>query len=140
MVASHIFGLLLVFMTSFSLIVKTGLSYDVSNPSSGSPIPTNYAQRPLSSYETYLGNCAAELYPECGNQIYLSVFLGNQTVINECCFNLVNDLGQRCHEDMTKYVLTSPKFMSNKVSIWERSKKIWNDCKPFSLDTPPTSQ
>lgn len=126
-------------MTTFSWLLKTGFSSYVSEPSSGSPIPPiNDAQKPLSSYEKYLGNCAIKLFPDCGNQVFQSVFLGNQTISNECCINLVKDVGQHCHDDLTKYILTTPKFKANKVSIWQRSKKIWNDCISFSLDISPS--
>jgi hypothetical protein len=132
MAASHTICLILVLITSFISLIQTGLSYD---PPIGSPI--NYAERPLSSYEKYLENCDLKLHPFCGSEIFSSAIYGNQTVSDGCCKNLVNDLGQKCHEDITKYIVSFPKFKTNKILIWQRSKKVWNDCASRSLNISP---
>jgi len=137
MAASPNIFLLLVFITSFILLVQTGLSYKATDPPIGSPTEFNYAKRPLSSYEKYLNNCAAQLYPICGEEIFSSVFFGNQTSSNECCFNLVNESGKCCHDDLVKHILSSPKFHTNKISIWQRSAKVWNDCASISQRISP---
>lgn len=121
--ASNTISLLLIFMTSFILLAQTGLSNDFINPPIESP-----TQRSLSSFEKYLTNCARKLYPFCGNEIFSSAFFANQTVSDTCCVNLESDLGQKCHEDMTRYVLSSPQYKENRVLIWKRSKDVWNDC------------
>jgi len=130
---------LLLFITSFILLVQSGLSYKVTDPPIGSPTEFNFAERPLSSYsyEKYLNNCAAQVYPICGEEIFSSVFFGNQTYSNECCFNLMNDLGKRCLDDLVKHILSSPKFYTNKISIWQRSAKVWNDCASISQGISP---
>jgi len=79
-------------------------------------------------YENYLANCVSNLDSICGKDIYFAVFYGNTTVIEDCCDELVNDVGKRCHDDMTKYVLTKTKFRSSNAQILERSEKVWNDC------------
>ncbi|KAL5067502.1 hypothetical protein RYX36_018389, partial [Vicia faba] len=99
---------------------QTGHSNDVTNPPIESP-----TQRP---YEKYLTNCAKKLYPFCGNEIFFKAFFANQTVSDTCCVNLEGDLGQKCHEDMTRYVLSSQQFKQDRVLIWKRSKDVWNDC------------
>lgn len=121
--ASNTISLLLIFMTSFILLVQIGLSNDVTNPSIESP-----TQRSLSPFEKYLTNCARKLYPFCGNEIFSSEFFANQTASDTCCVNLESDLGQKCHEDMTRYVLSSPQYKEDRVSIWKRSKDVWNEC------------
>lgn len=126
--ASNTICPLLIFITSFILLVQTGISNDVTNPSIESP-----TERPSSSYEKYLTNCATKLYPNCGDEIFSSAFFANQTVSDTCCFNLESDLGQKCHEDMTRYVLSFKQFKKNWVLIWERSKNVWKDCVSRSL-------
>lgn len=121
--ASNIISLLLIFITSFILLVQTGFSNDVTNPPIGSP-----AQSPLSPYQKYLTNCATKLYPICGKEIFDSSFYANQTVSDTCCINLESDLGQKCHEDITRFVLSSPQFKLDRVLIWKRSKDVWNEC------------
>jgi len=135
--ASHTVCIMLVFIASFLLLVQTGLSDDVTDPPIGSPIEYIYAERPLSSYENYLYDCTTQLYPICGEEIFSTVFFGNTTYSNVCCLNLVNDLGKLCHDGLVKYILTSPKFQKNKVSIWERSEQVWNDCASRAQDITP---
>ncbi|KAK7377441.1 hypothetical protein VNO80_02866 [Phaseolus coccineus] len=114
------FSLLLCFVISSSLMFNTGLS-DVALAPSNTP-------GPVSSYEDYLTNCASNLDSICGKDIFFAIFFGNTTVIEDCCDELVNDVGKVCHDDMTKYVLTKSKFKSSDVQILERSQKLWNDC------------
>jgi len=137
MAASHTLCLMLVFMASFLLLVQTGLSDDVTDPPIGSPTEYIYAEGPLSSYEKYLTNCATQLYPNCGEEIFSTVFFGKTTYSNVCCLNLVNDVGKSCHDGLVKYILSSPKFQKNKISIWERSEQVWNDCASRAQDNTP---
>jgi len=65
-----------------------------------------------SSYEKYLNNCASELYTLCGDEIFYTVFSSNQTTGTECCYNLVNEVGERCHEDLTIYIFCHRKITS----------------------------
>lgn len=123
-------------MTSSALLVKTGLSYDVPEPSNGPSSETNYAPRPLSSYETYLNNCGKKLNSNCGHEVFFAVFFGNETVSNNCCLNLVNDLGKRCHDDLTKYILQLPEFKTNEIKILQRSEKVWNNCVLVDFPSP----
>jgi len=126
-------SLLPIVMTCLVLLVKTGISTNVEE-SNGSPSTINYAPRPLSSYEKYLNNCASKLYPLCGDGIFYTVFSGNQTTGTECCYNLVNEVGERCHEDLTRYILSLEDYKHNKFSFWQRSKKVWDDCVSILLN------
>lgn len=95
----------------------------------GHSININYAQRPLSSYEEYLNNCASKFKPaECGKQIYFGIFIGNPTINDYCCHSLVNEVGKSCHVDMASYAIQFPVFAKNKTEILGRCGKIWNDC------------
>ncbi|CAJ1971909.1 unnamed protein product [Sphenostylis stenocarpa] len=135
MATFHSFCLMVVVMISVSLMLKTGLSYEV--PAEPSPSPsdeTDYAPRPLSSYEVYLQHCAAKLYPDCGDQVFSAIFFGNDTVSSTCCEKLVNEVGKRCHDDMTKYSLQSPNLRKNQFQILQRSESVWNYC--LYLDHP----
>ncbi|QCE00060.1 hypothetical protein DEO72_LG7g1346 [Vigna unguiculata] len=112
--------MLLCLMMSWSLMCNTVLS-------NVAPAPSNWPG-PVSSYQSYLANCAANLDPICGRDIYFAVFYGNATVIEDCCDKLVSNVGKVCHDDMTKFVLTKTQFLSSAVQIVERSQKVWNDC------------
>jgi len=83
---------------------------------------------PAPSYGNYLASCASKLDSICGKDIYFAVFFGNTIVTEDCCDKLVNDVGKRCHDDMTKYVLTKTKIRSSNIQILDRSEKVWNDC------------
>lgn len=123
-------------ITCFVLLLKTGLSIIVQE-TNDSPATNNYAQRPLTSYESYLRDCSSDLYKTCGNDIYLSIFVGNQTTSDGCCFCFVYSVGKRCHEDITRYILASPDFRYTKILIWHRSKKVWDDCVSFLTSISP---
>ncbi|RDX76338.1 hypothetical protein CR513_43679, partial [Mucuna pruriens] len=113
----------------YPLLEPIGHSYDdVSEPSESPSGEPNYTLGPLSSYEEYLNNCAARLYPNCGDEMFSAIFFGNQTVTYDCCFQLVNDVGKLCHDDMVKYILKLPEYGPNQTEILHRSEIIWNDC------------
>jgi len=101
-------------------MLNIGLSNVASAPSN--------ASGPQSSNEHYLANCASKLDTICGKDIYFAVVFGNTTVIEDCCDELVYDVGKVCHDDMTKYVLIKTKFTRGNTKILKRSKKVWNDC------------
>ncbi|KAG5039987.1 hypothetical protein AAZX31_05G073600 [Glycine max] len=113
----------LAFALSLNLLINMSLSSETPQPSQG---PSN--SKPLSAYEKYLSDCASKLKPHCGEQIFFSVFVGNQTVTNRCCLSLLNDMGKACHTDVTKYAVTLPLFKQNLTQILKRSEKVWNDC------------
>lgn len=129
---SNISQMFLCFMISSTLMVKIGLSQDAPEPSN--------APGPMSSYVKYLANCGSHLSPNCGDEVFSAIFFGNKTVSNGCCDKLVNDVGKVCHDDMTKYILTLPKFRAHKIQILKRSEKVWFDCDlqdyPFGPDGP----
>jgi len=129
------FSLLPIVTTCLVLLVKTGFSTNVEE-SNGSPT-INYAPRPLSSFEKYLDNCVSKLYLLCGDEIFYTVFSGNQTTGTECCYNLVNEVGEHCHEDLTRYILSLEDYKHNKISFWQRSKKVWDDCVSILLNISP---
>ncbi|ESW33464.1 hypothetical protein PHAVU_001G071700 [Phaseolus vulgaris] len=129
MATFHNFCLVLLLTISFTSMMKTGVSDKIPETSSPSSYgETNHAPRPLSSYEEYLQKCAAKLYPDCGGKIFSAIFFGNETVSSYCCDKLVNHVGKRCHEDMTKYILQSPNYGRNQIQILQRSENVWNDC------------
>ncbi|XP_027941068.1 protein DOWN-REGULATED IN DIF1 11-like [Vigna unguiculata] len=121
------FCVIVVLTISLTLMVKRGVSREMI-------WEANDAARPLSSYEQYLQNCAAKLYPDCGVNIFSAIFFGNDTVTCECCDKLVNDVGKQCHDDMTKYILQRPDYRTKKNQILCKSDSVWNDC--VSLESP----
>ena len=119
----------------FALLVQTGISSHVQL--SNDPPP--HAPTQSSWFEKHLKNCATKLYQPCGDEIFFSIFFGNQTAGNECCFNLVNEVGKQCHDDTTKYILASENFKKKKSSILERSWKVWDSCVSSLLNIPPVA-
>lgn len=117
-----------VFLASLSFLINTSQSSEIQKESQGPSIEVNQAPRPLSSYEKYLTNCASKLKPNCGQQVFFGVFVGNQTVSDFCCENLVNDMGKSCHVDLTKFATSSPTFKKNGTQIIKRCYKVWDDC------------
>jgi hypothetical protein len=127
-------SLLPIVLTCFALLVQTGISYNVQAPSE----TPSEAPSPLSWYQKYLNNCARRVYPPCGDEIFFSIFVGNQTASNECCFNLVNEVGKQCHDDMTKFIVASRAYKESS-SILERSGKVWDNCVSSLLNIPPSA-
>lgn len=117
------------FFISFTLLLKTSIGSEaLQPPSQGPSSDTNYAPRPSSSYEKYLSKCASKLTPNCGQQVFFGVFVGDKTVSNKCCQGLVNDVGRSCHMDITNNAIKLPQFEKKKTEILNRALKVWNDC------------
>ncbi|KAE9621899.1 putative Prolamin-like domain-containing protein [Lupinus albus] len=127
------FYLMIIFISSLSLMVKTGESYfQILKSFEGPIIGSNYAPiaSPVSSEVQYLKNCAGKLRPPCGTKIFFGTFVGNETISAYCCHNLVNDVGRRCHVSMTVYaIINTPEFKQKKTQILKRSKQIFKKCK-----------
>ncbi|KAG2389886.1 uncharacterized protein HKW66_Vig0179590 [Vigna angularis] len=134
MTTFHKFCVIMVVTVSLGLMVKTGVSREIPETSTRISDEKNDAARPLSSYEQYLQHCAVKLYPDCGSNIFSAIFFGNETVTCDCCDKLVNDVGKRCHDDMTKFILQRPDYRTKKNQILCRSDSVWNDC--VSLENP----
>jgi len=127
------FSLLPIVLTCFALLIETGISSHVQL--SNDPPPDAPTQPSL--FEKHLKNCASKVYQPCGDEIFFSILFGNQIVGKECCFNLVNEVGKQCHDDMTKAILTSEDFRKSKTSILKRSAKAWDSCVSSLLNNNP---
>ncbi|KAI4296402.1 hypothetical protein L6164_036363 [Bauhinia variegata] len=130
-----------------SLMVKTGVS-QVAEPAESPEVEVElelesesaYAEAPEIEYMHYLSDCAEKLSNKCGDQIYFGTFYGNATVDHDCCLKLVNVMGKRCHNDLIKFAVESPKFERNVTQITLKSKQIWNDCASSALAAPQPAQ
>lgn len=123
------FVIVLTFVISFALWLKPSVSSETISPTSDGPSSeTSYAPRPLSSYEKYLISCVNKLKPKCGDEVFFSVFVGNQTVSDHCCRSLVSDMGKSCHIDVTKHAVKLPMYKKDEAQILNRCENIWNDC------------
>lgn len=120
----------------FLLLVKSGLS-TILQETTDPPTTNDYAPRPLSSYESYLRDCSSHLNPSCGKDIFFSIFVGNQTINDGCCYCLVYSVGKQCHQDMTRYSLSLPDYKYTKMLIWRRSEKVWDYCVSFLSNISP---
>lgn len=123
------FNVVVIFMISFTLVLRTTMCSKIpQSPSEAPSRDIGYAPRSLSSYEKYLTICSSKLKKECGKETFFSVFVGNETVSDYCCHNLVNDVGKSCHFDMTRYVAQLPLYTKNKTEILNRCSNVWNHC------------
>ena len=126
------FCLMVVLMSSVTLLVRTGLSFEISEPSEGPITEGSVAPEPE---PLYLSDCTAKTHPQCGKQIFFGIFFGNEIVSRSCCSNLIHNVGEACHNSMTKYTLRSPEFKEKETQVLQRSKQIWIDCyTSFHLD------
>lgn len=126
------FCVLLTFAMSFTMLVNTSLSGEISQPSQSPSSDFNYAPRPLSAYENYINNCISKMKENCANQFINSLFESNQTISNDCCLNLVKDVGKSCLVDTIRYLTSVPMFQKNKMLMLSiannGTKNIWHDC------------
>jgi len=113
------------FVLSSNILIITSLSSETLPPSTEHSTEIYQVSRPLTTYEKYLRNCANKLKPNCAEEIFYSVFIGNQTIGKPCCFNLVTDMGLYCHVDITKYMVKLPAFKKNESLILNRSAMIF---------------
>ncbi|KAE9596106.1 hypothetical protein Lal_00030480 [Lupinus albus] len=113
---------IITFMAIITLLVGNGESYFQILKSPKKPTSSD-APSPLSV------DCASKLHPDCGTEIYFGVFFGNGTISEDCCYNLVHDLGRSCHDSMTAYALNNfPKFKPQEADILKRKDEVWVNC------------
>ncbi|KAK7301241.1 hypothetical protein RJT34_12102 [Clitoria ternatea] len=132
MATFNILCLVVSFLASATLLVRTGFSYEASEPSEGPAIEENYAQTPLSPQERYLVSCMLMLHPPC-DELYIfgTMFIGNGAISKDCCHSIVHDMGKYCHDSWIREILKSPKFIatfSNRTQVLERANQVWNMC------------
>ena len=104
----------LAFALSLNLLINMSLSSETPQPSQGPSTP-----KPLSAYEKYHSDCASKLKPHCGEQIFFSVFVGNQTVTNRCCLSLLKSLPHRRHKICSDIAIVQAEPNSNFKEEWE---------------------
>nr|KYP31837.1 hypothetical protein KK1_047652 [Cajanus cajan] len=110
--------IVLCFMVSYALMVQTGFSREIPEPSNA-PEPS----------KEYLINCAESLDQICGDEIFSAIFFGNKTVSSDCCDTLVSDVGKECNDDMINFILKSEMLPNiNESQVLKRSEKVWNEC------------
>lgn len=98
-----------------------------------SSIVKNSSQSPKSSHN-YLKQCLNKFTKVCGPLAYYSIVYNNVTLKYECCFNILNDVGKECYDDVLVPVLEQPEFKANASEIRARSDEIWRECSStFSL-------
>lgn len=118
--------LMVIFMASVALLINTGVSSDVFEPSMVICGP-----RPSPSCIKYVNDCSIKLHEYCDSDIFSKVFYdAGRTISTNCCHDLVH-MGKSCHDNMTKYRLItgSSEFKQNKTQILRRSVQVWKDCK-----------
>lgn len=82
--------------------------------------------------------CATDIGPKCGKQVYYKLFNFNKTNMSkDCCYKLVQT-GYPCHTRMTLHVLTDPEHKNaNWTKVLAKSDMIFDKCdqvtKPASL-------
>ena len=76
----------------------------------------------------YLERCGKKFDVKCGQKVYFAIYFGNVTLTDQCCVNMVNKLGKRCHEGMLRFTLLTRTFKDSISDILSRAKKIWNNC------------
>lgn len=129
--------MVLSFMITFTLLLKTSVCSEIISPSSEGPSDDiSSAPRPLTSYEKYLANCVSKLKPKCGEEMFSVIFIGNQTVSDYCCLSLVNDMGNSCHMDVTNHAVELPMYKKNRTEILNRCEKVWNHCSLVDSPSP----
>lgn len=148
-VFSH-FCLMIIFLISVTLLVKTGFSSEFHDDQSNVPtteinsvpsliIKKTSTPNPLSPYEKY---CKAKLPSGCFYQFFFGLDSDNLKSINkDCCFNLVRDMGKPCYDAITRYILKLPEFNSRKTRTLQLSNEIWSQCNRIILpDKSPVTK
>ncbi|KAI4357085.1 hypothetical protein L6164_001056 [Bauhinia variegata] len=121
------FLLMMVFLVACSgLLVSSGLS-------------SEYPPKPSADWIQHLEKCGSRLTPKCREELSGFIVFGKATVTEECCDQLVNNLGQRCHFDLMKSLVLNPNFKSTISEIFERGEQIWEKCALAAKSPSPSS-
>ncbi|KAI4357104.1 hypothetical protein L6164_001073 [Bauhinia variegata] len=98
-----------------------------------------YPSKPSAEWIQHLKECGSKLAPKCREQLSGFVVFGKGIVMEECCDELVNRLGQHCHFDLMKSLALNPDFKSTIFEIFERGEQIWKRCALVAKSPSPSS-
>ncbi|RDY12919.1 hypothetical protein CR513_02219, partial [Mucuna pruriens] len=119
MTSFNVFHVVVIFIISFNLLIKTSPASESLQPAQAPSPMVKHGRRPPTYWETYLINCSRTLKPYCAKEVYFAIFIGNVTVSNYCCMGVANDMGRPCLLQLTWYILRLPMFEANKTQIMD---------------------
>lgn len=116
----NILALVLLVQASFAIISMSPIAYALDF---GTPTPS---QEPYPGLFVYLDKCAKRITPNCGKEIFKSVF-ENGVPSSICCNELIR-MGKVCHDKMVEYIAHGPQFQSNLLEYLARGGEVYKGC------------
>ena len=123
----NILALVLSIQASFSIISMSPIA---SALDFGTPTPS---QEPYPGLFVFLNKCAKRITPNCGKEIFKSVF-EDGVPTSFCCTELVR-MGKGCHNKMVEYIAHGPQFQSHFHEYLARGGDVYRSCNTAAV--PP---
>ncbi|KAI4357083.1 hypothetical protein L6164_001054 [Bauhinia variegata] len=111
-----------IFNSSFLLMMVFLVAY------SGLLVSSEYPPKSAAKLIQHEKGCRSRLTPKCRDQLTGFIILGKGAVTKECCDELVNRLGKRCHFAFLKQLSLNPEFQGMDSKIWEWGEETWEKC------------
>ena len=118
--SENILALVFLIQASFTIISTSLIAYALDF---GTPIPS---QEPYPGLFVFLNKCAKRITPNCGKDIFKSVFK-NGVPTSFCCTELVR-MGKGCHDKMVEYIAHGPQFQSHLLEYLARGEEVYKSC------------
>ncbi|XP_028760131.1 protein DOWN-REGULATED IN DIF1 11-like [Neltuma alba] len=126
--AKYVFAMAILFVGVSVLWATPGVvSSEAPSSSSSSAAAAALSPEQDPKFHEYLRQCSKK-FKKCGPLAYDAVVFKNATMTNQCCYNLVKDVGKSCFDNLLTLVLHSPAFKANASAIKESNRQVWNHC------------
>ena len=98
----------------------------------GDPSPSNLPREEHQESFEFLTKCATKFTKDCGYLTFNSIVYRNVTLTQECCDNLVNRVGKKCHDGLIVPLLEAPALKGNVSQIAASNEEVWSKCSSIS--------
>ena len=88
-------------------------------------------------FYNYLLKCSQKFIRNCGYLTFSTIVHRNATLAEECCCNIVNDVGKKCYDNLIIPVLETPAFRANVSKIIKSNKQVWDRCVSIAIHCLP---
>ena len=76
----------------------------------------------------YLDECLKKIGKDCGPLFFTIIFIGKKNEIPVSCCQKLVDMGEECHDTITRTVFSRPEFSANATLYESRAVQAWNIC------------
>ncbi|GMJ02362.1 hypothetical protein HRI_003905400 [Hibiscus trionum] len=83
--------------------------------------------QPEPGFYRTIEECSKKISDQCG-EIIVGAVLEDQDISEQCCIELVNGMGKRCHENILRFYVSLPEMGISATHVYTRGAQVWNTC------------